>query len=784
MTRFTWSAALLAVLAGVLALSAAAGPLDPPYPQRIDFPAPTVDPITGAVTTNFSPEGMAVSGDTFYAGSTATGEIIKGNLKTGMYQRNWVAASPAQPSDLHRGILGLLVDGHGRVWAASSVGMACGGGGTQPACPAGAPTPQVNYGAIFVYDGNTGAELAQYTVSNLAGKLMNDMTIAQNRLVIANTTAPACNPPVPPATTPTNTNCDTQFEIPLGPGGALPPGDTPPTGNTGASVPCGTKLCPAYQNPVVVALPTPGFISADGIDTLPNGHVVVTSVSGNPVPGGQMINLDPVTGTWSYITVTAADRPTPPGVPPLLSLDGVTLDGNMLYAPENRTDVATCPTPNTTLSCPGDWAAIHLDPPGYTTGEVISRLNSPAGSGLPPLRSPANMEQLGHSVYGITRVVSANPVTGAANVTQTFIERLDKLALTAAGSAVGATEGASFTGPTATFTDPNNGPIAANSYPQQGSSAYGYTATISWGDGTATSSGTVTGGGTGSLSVAGTHTYAEEGSYPVTTTVVDMATGATLTTTTSTATVADAALTATPVTITGVEGTAVTGAVANVADANHDGSAADLTATINWGDGSPADTGTVTGTNGSYAVNGSHVYADQGTYSVTVNVTDDGGATASTTSTANIAFAPGCRNAGDARADAEFLLPGSKKGLEVDLNAKCKVAHGRHGHHGHPAGSIYIHDAHVEIDGGPVSIDAESDHKQSEITTVKIVGNTASIVGSDNGNTFVVVVTDNGKGKGAVDTVHVTVWNSSGTVILDSSTLTPKHNPDVEVRQK
>jgi hypothetical protein len=644
MTRLTWSAALLAVLFGVLAISAAAGPTDPPYPQRIDFPAPTVDPTTGAVTTNFSPEGMAISGNTFYAGSTATGEIIKGNLQTGAYQRNWVPASPNQPSDLHRGILGLLVDSHGRVWAASSVGMQCGqagaGGVITTPCPAGAPTPQVNYGAIVVYDGNTGAELAQYTVTNLAGKLMNDMTIANNRLVIANTTAPACNPPVPPATTPTNTNCDTQFEIPLGPGGALPPGDTPPTGNTGASVACGAKLCPAYQNAAVIALPTPGFISADGIDTLPNGHVVVTSVSGNPVPGGQMINLDPVTGTWSYITVTAPDRPTPPGVPPLLSLDGVTLDGNMLYAPENRTDVATCPTPNTTLPCPGDWAAIRLDPPNYTTGTVVARLNSPPGSGLPPLRSPANMEQLGHSVYGITRVVSANPVTGAANVTQTFIERLDKVPLTATGSGVSGTEGASLSGQVASFTDPNNGPVAPDSYTQNGSSVYGYTATIDWGDGTATSAGTVAPSG-GGFAVSGSHTYAEEGSYTVTTTVFDGSPiGEKLATTTSTATVGDAALTRGLIKAScGANPCAVTFAFT---DANAGATSADFAATINWGDGS-STTGVVTGSGGGhFTVTGSHAYADGGSgHAITVSVTDDGGSTTTATApTATAALVP------------------------------------------------------------------------------------------------------------------------------------------------
>src|SRR5439155_22198753 len=161
MTRFARIIALLAALAGVLLSTAASGADPANYPARIDFPAPTVDPVTGAVTTNFSPEGMAISGDTFYAGSTATGEIIKGNLRTGQYQRKWVPASPAQPSDLHRGTLGLLIDDHNRLWAADSVGMACGGPG-QATCPAGTPPRQFNYGAIFVYDATTGVELAQY----------------------------------------------------------------------------------------------------------------------------------------------------------------------------------------------------------------------------------------------------------------------------------------------------------------------------------------------------------------------------------------------------------------------------------------------------------------------------------------------------------------------------------------------------------------------------------------------------------------------------------------------
>jgi len=47
------------------------------------------------------------------------------------------------------------------------------------------------------------------------------------------------------------------------------------------------------------------------------------------------------------------------------------------------------------------------------------------------------------------------------------------------------------------------------------------------------------------------------------------------------------------------------------------------TATIDWGDGTPAENGRVTESTGSGSVSGSHVYGDDGTFIVTVTVTDD-----------------------------------------------------------------------------------------------------------------------------------------------------------------
>jgi hypothetical protein len=497
MIRSSWTTIVTALVVGAVVAGAAAASApaaSSPYPTRIDFPATQFDAAGVAIPgTGYSPEGIAVSGDTFYAGSTATGEVIKGNLKTGEYTRGFVPASPNQPSDLHRGVLGLLVDDHNRLWGAGSYGMAC-GVGTQPACPAGITPPRTNYGVLFVWDATTGAQLAQYTLSTAAAKTINDMTISGNSVFVSNTTAP--NGP----------GTEVQFRLQLGPGGALPPGDVPPAAPAAGAV-----------NPAVTVVPSFGYTGADGIDTLPNGNVIMNSVTGTS--NGDMVVWNATTNAITPITVT----PEPGRIAkPLLSGDGVALDGNILYYPENRTDVALCPAPNSTLPCPGDIAVVRLNPPDFTTATVLTRINSPAGSGLPPLRSPANLEQLGHFIYVISRVLVPNPVIAGATFTQTFIERLDKLPVHATGTAVNATEGAVFRGVVATGTDP---------------STTGLTATIDWGDGSPTSTGTVVKTGE-TFSVSGTHTYADDGTHTITVKIDDAATSLNLTSATSTATVA------------------------------------------------------------------------------------------------------------------------------------------------------------------------------------------------------------------------------------------------------
>lgn len=99
-------------------------------------------------------------------------------------------------------------------------------------------------------------------------------------------------------------------------------------------------------------------------------------------------------------------------------------------------------------------------------------------------------------------------------------------------------------------------------------------------------------------------------------------------------------LTGTPVSAT--EGQAFSGQVASFTDTNTSSTAAEYSATINWGDGA-SSAGTVSGpTGGPYTVTGTHTYAEEGSYTVQVSITDttNSGNDLSTKATATVADAP------------------------------------------------------------------------------------------------------------------------------------------------
>jgi hypothetical protein len=196
--------------------------------------------------------------------------------------------------------------------------------------------------------------------------------------------------------------------------------------------------------------------------------------------------------------------------------------------------------------------------------------------------------------------------------------------ITASGTSISATEGHPFSGTVATFTDPDPNSTAAE-----------YTAAVDWGDTSAPTQGVVSGPMGGPFTVTGSHTYTEEGSYDVTVTITDVDTPSNSATARSSATVADAALTAAGLSL--VSGPTYAGPVATFTDANSFSTAADFTATIDWGDKTASTTGTVTGSGGAYTVSGSHTYTAFGFFTIKVHIVDDGGSTADATSTILIA---------------------------------------------------------------------------------------------------------------------------------------------------
>jgi hypothetical protein len=195
-----------------------------------------------------------------------------------------------------------------------------------------------------------------------------------------------------------------------------------------------------------------------------------------------------------------------------------------------------------------------------------------------------------------------------------------------------------------------------------------HTATIDWGDGTDEDNGSVSeansgppGSDSGMLgSVSGDHVYADNGTYTVTLSVDDHDGGVTSTSFDVDVENVKPVLTASD----GYEGDE--GREININIAFNDLGTADThTATILWGDttstptatvnespfGPPSSAGSVDGANGS--VTGSHVYADNGLYTVTVEIEDDDGSTDSTQFTITMLNVAPTVDAGD---DREWLL--------------------------------------------------------------------------------------------------------------------------------
>jgi hypothetical protein len=106
-------------------------------------------------------------------------------------------------------------------------------------------------------------------------------------------------------------------------------------------------------------------------------------------------------------------------------------------------------------------------------------------------------------------------------------------------------------------------------------------------------------------------------------------------------------ITATGTSVSATEGALFTGTVATFTDPTTTATAAEYTASINWGDGHTS-TGIVSGPiGGLFTVTGSNTYAEEGPYTVTVTITDidnaaNGATTASTATVSDAALLASC----------------------------------------------------------------------------------------------------------------------------------------------
>ncbi len=147
--------------------------------------------------------------------------------------------------------------------------------------------------------------------------------------------------------------------------------------------------------------------------------------------------------------------------------------------------------------------------------------------------------------------------------------------------------------------------------------------TINWGDG-------MSSGGTFDSNLrqeSGTHTYVEQGIYHG---VINWHNSDHL----PVATPFDLKVTDVPISVaatpvTAIAGVAFSGQVAAITDNNPSATVSGFTAAINWGDGTPNATGTVSQGSSGLVVSGTHTYATAGSYPTQITVTDTGGPTAS-----------------------------------------------------------------------------------------------------------------------------------------------------------
>jgi hypothetical protein len=302
-----------------------------------------------------------------------------------------------------------------------------------------------------------------------------------------------------------------------------------------------------------------------------------------------------------------------------LSAQAMTLTGNQ-GQPLTNVTVATF-SDTDTVTPAGDFVATINWGDGTTSAGSVFGSNGAFTVNGSHTYATAGQDNVTVTVTDDAPGTAAATATSTANISAANIGLAGQVVLTSATEHVALPSNTVV----ATYADGNLGDTAAS-----------FTATINWGDGT-TDTGMVS-GSNGSFTVSGGHSYADEGNFSVSASLVRTSDQETGTSSGSVAVAEHDALLVQGKALTGNQGQALSNVtVATFTDTDTAAPANDFVASINWGDGITT-TGTVAGANGAFSVSGTHTYATAGHDIVTVTVTDDapGTATASATGSATI----------------------------------------------------------------------------------------------------------------------------------------------------
>jgi hypothetical protein len=253
---------------------------------------------------------------------------------------------------------------------------------------------------------------------------------------------------------------------------------------------------------------------------------------------------------------------------------------------------------------------------GHTSAGLISELPS----GLLQVSGSNTYTQSGFFPVTIT-INDDNDHTSGSAVGSLTVKTTGRGPFLVTAQDIAANAGEAFSGLVATIQDPN--PLAVPGK---------LLVRINWGDGSVLTDAQASGpDAAGLFDVRSTHTYARSGTYTVRISVLDSDSNQTATASGTAVVLANpATFSLTGVDVSATPGVPFSQVVGILHDSAANAAAANLTATISWGDGTPLDTGRVVATSTAefFQVLGTHAYGHAGTYSVHVWVRDSANALA------------------------------------------------------------------------------------------------------------------------------------------------------------